>query len=52
MTEKRETSRNRGFLFYWLYVKNEIERGDFVGKVLIATFGDEEEMDLEELILS
>lgn len=51
MTEKRETSRNRGFLFYWLYVKNEIERGDFVGKVLIATFGDEEEMDLEELIL-
>lgn len=32
-------------------MKNEVERGDFVGKVLIATFGDEEEMELEELIL-
>ena len=36
---------------YWFYLENEVERGDFVGNVLIAIFGDEEEIDFDELIL-
>lgn len=51
MAEKeRNQQQQRNFVLLAPF-KNQIERGKFVGKVLIAIFDDGEEIDFDELIL-
>lgn len=51
MADNEKKQQQQEILVPLVSLENEIGRGDFVGKVLIATFDDEEEIDFEELIL-